>query len=120
MLAANAATWLIFYLLPEVYSFTWPASLIFIGLVYALSFLIFQKSLKANAEKSALVFLALTTGKMLLSMIYVLVLVINFEEAGLPDYLYFISLYLVFLTAEVVLFTKSLKPSSKTNTEIMS
>jgi hypothetical protein len=64
--------------------------------------------------------MALTTGKMLLAMIFALVLIMGFEIDALSDILYFVSLYLIFLVVEVMVFTKAISGENLEKSEKMS
>ncbi|HPF01477.1 MAG TPA: hypothetical protein PKY63_12490 [Bacteroidales bacterium] len=109
----NILVWSIAAIFPELYGISWPWSLGLLAVLNALSFLVFQRSLKQDSKASALIFLALTTGKMLLGMIYILVLVMGFGIDSLSDSLFFVILYLLFLALEVVVFTKNVKQDKR-------
>ncbi len=109
----NILVWSIAAIFPELYGISWPWSLGLLAVLNALSFLVFQRSLKQDSKASALIFLALTTGKMLLGMIYILVLVMGFGIDSLNDSLFFVILYLLFLALEVVVFTKNVKQDKR-------
>jgi len=113
LILINAVVWTVAALFPELYGVSWPWSMGILVLLNALSFLVFQKSLKQNPKTSSLIFLALTTGKMLLAMIYVLVLVMGLEINSLNDSLFFVILYLLFLALEVVVFARNVKAQEK-------
>ncbi|MDX9932523.1 MAG: hypothetical protein RB294_08060 [Bacteroidales bacterium] len=109
----NILVWSIAAIFPELYGISWPWSLGLLAVLNALSFLVFQRSLKQDSKASALIFLALTTGKMLLGMIYILVLVMGFGIDSLNDSLFFVILYLLFLALEVVVFTKNVNKDKR-------
>ena len=109
MLAAIFLTGAATYFFPQYYGISWPWTLGILSALYALSFFIFQKAVQKNPKSIALIFLALTTGKMLLGMIYILVLVMGFSLNSLNDSLYFVVLYFSYLALEVTVFTKVLK-----------
>jgi hypothetical protein len=107
IITLNIIIWLSAFLFPHIYGKTWPITLSILVLLNFFSFLIFQKSLKQNPKTSAMIFLALTVGKMLLGMIYILVLVMGFGIDSLNDSLFFVILYLAFLVLEIAVFTKN-------------
>lgn len=109
----NVLVWSIAAIFPELYGISWPWSLGLLAVLNALSFLVFQRSLKQDSKASALIFLALTTGKMLLGMIYILVLVMGFGIDSMNDSLFFVILYFLFLALEVVVFTKNVKQDKR-------
>jgi hypothetical protein len=111
---------LVFLFLPELYSENWIPEFAFVAFIYALSFFVFLRSMKAKPENRALIFMALTTGKMLLAMIFALVLIMGFEIDALSDILYFVSLYLIFLVVEVMVFTKAISGENLEKSEKMS
>jgi hypothetical protein len=111
---------LVFLFLPELYSENWIPEFTFVAFIYALSFFVFLRSMKAKPESRALIFMALTTGKMLLAMIFALVLIMGFEIDALSDILYFVSLYLIFLVVEVMVFTKAISGENLEKSEKMS
>lgn len=111
---------LVFLLLPELFSINWVGEFAFVAAIYAISFFVFQKSLKAKPQSRALIFMALTTGKMLLAMIFALILILGLEIESLSDILYFVSLYLVFLVVEVMVFTKAISVENSEKPEKMS
>jgi len=112
LIIINVLTWTLAYVFPQIYGVSWPYSMLVLATLYGLSFLVFSRSTQSESKTAALLFLALTTGKMLLGMIYVLVLVMAFEIDSLRDMLYFVSLYFLFLALEVVVFTTTLKKNS--------
>ena len=107
IITLNIIIWLSAFLFPHIYGKTWQITLSILVLLNFFSFLIFQKSLKQNPKTSAMIFLALTVGKMLLGMIYILVLVMGFGIDSLNDSLFFVILYLAFLVLEIAVFTKN-------------
>ena len=107
IITLNIIIWLSAFLFPHIYGKTWPITLSILVLLNFFSFLIFQKSLKQNPKTSAMIFLALTVGKMLLGMIYILVLVMGLGIDSLNDSLFFVILYLAFLVLEIAVFTKN-------------
>jgi len=112
MVTAIILTGAIAFAFPQYYGVSWPWTLGVFTAVYALSFFIFQKAVQKNPKSIALVFLALTTGKMLLGMIYILVLSFGLGIDSLSDSLYFVVLYFCYLVIEVTVFTKVLKRES--------
>ena len=60
-------------------------------------------------------FLALTIGKMLLEIIYILVLVMGLKIDSLNDSLFFVILYMMFLALEVLVFTKNVNKDKNNN-----
>ncbi len=113
LILINVIAWSVAAVFPELYGVSWPWSMAIPVVLNALSFLVFQKSLQQNPKAAALIFLALTTGKMLFGMIYILVLVMGFGIRSLNDSLFFVILYLLFLALEVVVFTKNVKQDKR-------
>ena len=112
IITLNIIIWLSAFLFPRIYGKTWPITLSILVLLNFFSFLIFQKSLKQNPKTSAMIFLALTVGKMLLGMIYILVLVMGFGIDSLNDSLFFVILYLAFLVLDIAFFTKNVSKAT--------
>lgn len=111
----------VFYILsPHLFSMNWVTEFVFVCALYSVSFLVFVKSLRVKPQSRALVFMALTTGKMLLAMIFALVLIMGFEIDSLSDILYFVLTYLVFLVVEVMAFTKAISGFQNEEPEKMS
>ncbi len=115
-----ALTMAIYAFAPDLYHFTWLFSFLFTAAMYAAGFFLYSRALKDDPQKRTLLFLAITTLKMLMAMIYILVLVFRFAECDLRDYLYFMSLYLIFLITEVIVFTALLREKHPGNSEKMS
>ncbi len=113
LIIINVIAWSVAAAFPGLYGISWPWSMAILVVLNALSFLVFQKSLQQNPKAAALIFLALTTGKMLLAMIYILVLVMGFGIDSLNDSLFFVILYLLFLALEVIVFTKNVKQDKR-------
>ena len=113
LIIINVIAWSVAAAFPGLYGISWPWSMTILVILNTLSFLVFQRSLKQDSKASALIFLALTTGKMLLAMIYILVLVMGFGIDSLNDSLFFVILYLLFLALEVIVFTKNVKQDKR-------
>ena len=115
LIIINAITWSVAAVFPNLYGISWSWSMTFLVVLNALSFLIFQKSLKQKPKEAVLFFLALTIGKMLLAIIYILVLVMGLKIDSLNDSLFFVILYMMFLALEVLVFTKNVNKDKNNN-----
>ena len=105
-----AAVILLNYFVPEIISPHYPWYLIFNFVIYALAlYIMLNVSRKHDPEKFVMIFLAATVGKMLLAMIFILIMVMKTSTEPVKDAILFMTIYLIYLTQELVVLMKSRK-----------
>ncbi len=95
---------------PEILSPHYRWYYVFNFSVYALAlYVLLMVSRKHDAEKFVLIFLVTTVGKMLLAMIFILVMIMNTTTQPVLDAILFMSIYLLYLTQELLVLFKARK-----------
>lgn len=112
--AFSAGIALVLFLLrtytPEILSPNYLWYFVFNFLVYALAlYVLLMVSRKHGAEKFVMIFLVTTVGKMLLAMIFILIMIMNTATEPVLDAILFMSIYLIYLTQELLVLFKARK-----------
>lgn len=104
------AVFLLIVYAPELISQNYGWYLIFNFSIYAIAlYVLLNVSRKHNPEKFVMIFLAVTVGKMLLAMIFILIMVLKTATEPVKDAILFMSIYLIYLLQELLVLIEARK-----------